>query len=1091
MQTMPNVARFKSAAGSALQTSCPSISRLWRVASHAGDGFRLGPLAVVLLALLSPALPAAKKPASSHRVLTTASEVHSLAPELTPEFRAHLVGTVSYYDPAEHNLFIQDASGGVYVETTHALPLNNGDLVSVDGATASSYRSEIAPDPIIRVLGKGPVWPAHRVTYSQLASGNEDSQLVVFRGIVRAINWEQHENAPIVHLDVMLPGGEVEVYQPSAVIQDGKGPLSNRAGEPSLLDSEVEITGVAGGAFDAKSQMTGVIVYVQQTSSIHVLKPAAVSPLSLPLTEIDNLFRSRKVQDESERVRLRGVLTYYRPGDSAVLEQDGKSVFIQTRETKPLTVGTTVDAIGFASDQEYAPSLRQAELFSTGHQGTIVPRETSFDEAMSGLHSDNLIAVTGLLVSQLHTATLDTVAIDVDGHLVTGRLARAGMLPQQRIGTRVRLVGICRIVPGGPYRAPILFHIEMRDPADMQLLSTPSWFNVGHLVGLLGALSVLALAVGGWAMLLRHRVRQQTERIERSMLIAKQRSALIEMISSSRPLCDLVPGICDCVSQLLPDTTCVWHEISGSHHANAKTTTAAIAAVSGWETFYQVDLPGMGNVVVGRLCFLGAPTTSQIEQSERAEVVTMITEVAQLAIEHCQLYEGLVHHSTHDPLTDLPNRRHCEDRLRTALSEAQGTASRVAVVYIDINRFKQVNDRFGHKVGDAYLRAIGSRLKEKLRPGDTLARIGGDEFLAIAPNLASFVDAQLLLERLQTCFQQPFVLEGRRLEGSASLGLACYPEHGGNPEELKRVADHAMYLCKRNASLESEAGQSGLNIVTSDELEAALSGQKFRLAYQPQFAVNGRLTGIEALLRLEDPILGTLRPDAFIAAAERSDIIVPIGQWVFRTAIEDAMRWNLHQGPFVLLGVNVAHQQLLHPDFASSIAGFLAQTGFPAERLELELTERTSVANSPEVVRQLQQLRSLGVRISLDDFGTGQSSLSALHRLPIDTIKIDRSFVSAIETEPTVLPVIRAITAMAQSLGKRIVVEGLESIAPVSALLRLGDVDFQGFLLSQPVLASEMDGHLPRWREGLTMPTAFGDYVPKDWVANDRQPRPE
>ena len=836
MATMLNVVGFVRAAWapprSRRAAPQPAAGHDWTVS-------RLSLLAIVFLALLSPALAATTAGAKAPQVLTRAGEVHSLAPELTPNFRTRLVGTVTYYDPAEHNLFIQDASGGVYVETTRPYPVNNGDLVSVEGATASSYRSEVAPDPVIRVLGKGPAWPARRVTFPELATGDQDSQLVVFRGIVRAVNWEQHENAPIVHLDVLMPGGEVEVYQPSSVIQSGSGTLFGRDGEPSLLDAEVEITGVAGGAFDAKSQLTGIIVYAQQTSSIRVLKPAAISPLSLPVTEIDNIFRSRHVQNQSERVRLRGVLTYYLPGDSAVLEQDGKSVYIQTRETKPLALGTIADAIGFASDQEYAPSLRQAELFSTGRQGTIAPRDTTFDEAMSGLHSDNLIAVSGLLVSQLHTSALDTVAISVDGNLVTGRLARAGMLPQQRVGTRVRLVGICRIVPGGPYRSPIFFHIEMRNPADMQLLSTPSWFTVGHLMALLGALSVLALAVGGWAMLLRHRVRQQTQRIERSMLIAKRRSALIEQISSSQPLRDLIPTICECAAQLLPDTTCIWHGMPGSHQKDGRQAATAVAAISGWETYFQVDLPGMGDVIAGRLCFLGAPTRSQAEQSERAEVVTMITEVAQLAIEHCQLYEGLVHHSTHDPLTDLPNRRHCEDRLRAALQEAQGRASRVAVVYIDINRFKQVNDRFGHKIGDAYLRAIGSRLKEKLRPGDTLARIGGDEFLAIAPDLASFEDAQLLLERLQHCFQQPFTLEGRRFEGSASFGLACYPEQGENAEELKRVADQAMYLCKRSYQpgararrVESEhrhagrAGSRSLRKQLSPGLPASVRGQR-------------------------------------------------------------------------------------------------------------------------------------------------------------------------------------------------------------------------------------------------------------------------
>ena len=1045
----------------------PELSSFARSRRSTSDSdaysFRVGSLFIAAIALLVGSTPLL---AQQKFLLSTAKEVHTLSPSLATHAHAHLTGVVSYYDPAEHNLFVQDATGGVYIETTRPYTITAGDLVSIDGDTLPSYRTEIAHDPVITVLGKGSLPKAPLVTYADLATGDQDSQRVTVRGVVRAVNLEQHEAAPILHLDLLMPGGEIEVYQPAIAVHDGTNTFFSKTGEPLLLDSEVEITGVAGGAFDTKAQLTGIIVYAQRTSAIRVLKPSSVSPLSLPLTDIDQLFRSRSVEDHSERVRLRGILTFYRGGDSAVLEQEGKSVFIQTRETKLIPLGTVVDAIGFASDQEYAPSLRQAELFSTGQSGIIVPRETTFDEAMSGLYSDDLIAVSGLLVSQLHTASLDTIAINVDGHLVTGRLARAGFLPLSRIGTEVRLVGVCRIVPGGPYRAPILFHIEMRSPSDLQVLSTPSWFTVRHLLGLIGVLSLLALAVGGWAMMLRHRVRQQTERIERSMLIAKRRSALIERISSSLPLSELLPLIGQCANELLSNSTCTWHQVLPS---DTTMTPTSNAVNPGSETFHQIDLLGVENIALGTLTFAGPAALSRVEQEQRAEVVTMITEVAQLAIEHCQLYEGLIHHSTHDPLTDLPNRRHCEERLRLALSQAESKIECVAVIYIDINRFKDINDRFGHRVGDAYLRAIGSRLQEKLRPSDTLARIGGDEFLIIAPGFSGNENARLLLERLRECFQQSFNLEGRCFEGSASFGLACYPEDGTGSEELKRFADQAMYLAKRSSAAEGMTSHT-LNIITPDELESALARHQFRLAYQPQFSVEGGLTGLEALLRLEDPILGTLSPDAFIDTAERSDLIAPLGLWVLRSALEDAVRWNLHCGPRVLLGINVAVQQLLKPDFADTVASLLRQTGFPADRLELELTERTIAAYSDEVANQLVQLRSLGVRISLDDFGTGHSSLSALHRLPIDTIKIDRAFVRALDTDTSVLPVIRAITYMAQCLDKRIVAEGVETVASVETLLRLGTMDFQGYLLSKPVLAAEVEMSLNLWRTGVTMP---------------------
>ena len=419
-------------------------------------------------------------------------------------------------------------------------------------------------------------------------------------------------------------------------------------------------------------------------------------------------------------------------------------------------------------------------------------------------------------------------------------------------------------------------------------------------------------------------------------------------------------------------------------------------------------------------------------------------------------------------MTDLPNRRLCEDRLRTALAEALERCTEMTVLYIDINRFKHVNDRYGHKVGDLYLKAISSRLRDQIRGTDTLARIGGDEFLVIAPQ-----GSEGLQQRLEGCFADPFYLDGQRIDGSASFGLATYPHDGTTSEELKRYADHAMYLVKRSKAEEQAAAGAPVAILTPEELEVALEREQFRLAYQPQFGSDGRMRGIEALLRLQDSILGTLTPDAFISVAERSDVILKLGRWVLERAVADAVRWQLHTGPPVLLVVNVAMRQVIQPEFAEMVLAVLGRAGFPTERLEIELTERTLLAGSDEIRRQLDLVRAAGVRVSLDDFGTGESSLSMLHRLPIDTIKVDRSFIAAMEAEPDILPVIEAITYMAQRLGKRIVAEGVETTGPVPTLLRLGEMDFQGFLLSCPVLAEEVGDALARWRSGLVMEPEF------------------
>ncbi len=1020
----------------------------------------------VLLLAVAAGVSAQSSPGPGPRLLTTAGAVHDLPAELAPHARARLMATVTYYDPLEHTLFVQDDTGGVYIDTDKAYPIAPGDLVLVEGGVEASYRSGVALDPVIHRISKGTRPPAPLTSYAVLSTGAVDSKLISLRGTVRTVDVEPHQNVPVLHMDVTMPGGTIEVYQPISVV-DGST-ISRYIGlnKASLLDAEVEIEGIAGGAFDTKNQLTGIIVYAQTSSAIRVTTPPPVSILNLPLTDIDEVFQSRQVVDSSRRVRLRGTLTYYKKGDSAVLEDGGRSVFVLTRETKGIPIGNVVDALGFASDQEYAPSLRQAELFDTGTQQAITPHAITYDDGMSGEFSDNLISLTGTLVSQLHGKGVETVVLEVGDHLVTGRLEGTEELHDYRMGTQLRMTGVCRIVPGGPWRAPTFFHVEMRSRDDVQMLSAPSWWTVRHLVEMLGALCVLAFAIAGWAVLLRRRVQQQTRRIERSMELAKRRSRLSELISSNEPLRPFLDEVCRSVVDLLPGAACRYVL---APEPTPDLPRAKAEAAEGDRLLYAMELNGENTPVGHLLISIPAATAA----GNRQEVFDMVSEVSSLAMRQTLLYQGLLHHSTHDPLTDLPNRRLCEERLRLALAEAAERRSEVTVLYIDINRFKHVNDHHGHKIGDLYLKAIGSRLSKQIRGTDTLARIGGDEFLVIAPRTGSHEMVTGLGQRLQACFAEPFYLDGHRIDGSASFGLATFPEHGATAEELKRYADHAMYLAKRSSAAEPAPAGGPVAILTPEELTLALQRDQFRLAYQPQFGADGLMRGMEALLRLEDSILGTLTPDAFISVAERSDVILELGRWVLERAVEDAVGWQLHTGPPVLLVVNVAMRQVIQPEFAEMVLQVLARSGFPPERLELELTERTLIAESHEIHRQLARVRAAGVRVSLDDFGTGQSSLSMLHRLPIDTIKVDRSFISVMDAEPNVLPVIEAITYMAQRLGKRVVAEGVETTGPVPALLQLGDMDFQGYLLSRPVLAEDVGELLVTSRSGLPMDPEF------------------
>ena len=1001
-------------------------------------------------------------------LLTTARQVHDLPPNQVAKARVQIAGVVTYYDPLEQNLFVQDETGAVYIETDKSYPLHYGDYVSVNGTAMVSYRTQVALNPEIKVLAPHRGVQPLPVTYQELATGQMDCRLVRLSGIVRAINVEYHERAPILHLDISMHGGEIEVYQPFSVGNQRNGDNFETTEALPLLDSEVEIDAVAGGAFDTKSQVTGVIVYAQQSSAIRIVRHATVNALELPLSNIDTVFESRHVEDTSARLRLRGTLTYYKKGESAVLEQDGKSVFVMTREGKNIPLGNVVDAVGFASDQEYAPSLRQALLFDTHRRQEIQPRAVSYEDALSGIDSDNLVSLEGLLVSQLRNNLVDTIVIDVNGHLVTGRLETTATLPTIRTGTRLRMTGICRIVPGGAWRAPSFFHIEMRTPADIAVLSSPPWWTVRHLAELLGTLGALALVIAAWAVLLRRRVRQQTQSIELSMQIAKARSALLETISVHKTAKSLLEDFCEKVRILLPGTDCSF-SLKGDSAGQLISKAASPTARTILHTTSLHD--NEGNEIGHIRVFGMAPN---VLAANEKELCLMLAEVANLAMQQSLLYQGLVHHSTHDPLTDLPNRRLCEQRLEDALREAKRTHGRVTVVYLDVDRFKEINDRYGHKVGDSYLKQISSRLRVAIRSVDTLARFGGDEFIVIAPQKSAAEDRINLEERLRSCFEEPFEVEGHYFKGAASLGLASFPEHGATAEDLKRYADQAMYVAKRSvSSIEEPRNLPQFAILTPHELERAFERKQLSLSYQPQFSSDGVLQGLEALLRLHDPILGTLTPDAFISVAEQCELILHLGRWVLESALQSAVDWGLHQGPAVLLSVNVAPQQIADPDFAEMVLGIVKTIGFPPSRLELELTERSFGTDSHETLRQVQQLRAAGIRIAIDDFGTGYSALSLLHRLPIDTIKIDRSFVTAMAKEPNVVSIIQAIARMAGSLGKRVVVEGIEKPASLIALFKMGPMDYQGYLFSRPVDAGDLAVALRGWRAGITMPATI------------------
>lgn len=420
--------------------------------------------------------------------------------------------------------------------------------------------------------------------------------------------------------------------------------------------------------------------------------------------------------------------------------------------------------------------------------------------------------------------------------------------------------------------------------------------------------------------------------------------------------------------------------------------------------------------------------------------------------------ERMRHLAQHDPLTNLPNRVLMQDRLQQALSAADRTGARVALMVIDLDRFKNVNDSLGHTAGDELLRGVAKRLQAALRQGDTVCRLGGDEFVVIIPAVWSPGEVATLAERLLSTLAGTFQLCGHNLQVTPSIGVSVFPDDGTDIDTLMRNADTAMYQAK-------EMGRNGYRFFTPDmnqrvlerltmeaDMRAALTGREFRLHYQPQIDLKtGRLIGLEALVRWRSPRLGDVPAARFIAVAEESGLIIPLGEQILRMACEQRRRW-LGQGlAHFPVSVNVSPIQFRDTRFDRTVARVLEETGLPANLLDLELTESAVMHQGDETVQMLRRLKALGVTLSIDDFGTGYSSLAYLKRFPIDRLKIDQSFVRDVLSDANDLAIVRVIIALGQSLKVRVIAEGVETDAQFALLRDSGCDECQGYLIGRPV----------------------------------------
>jgi len=720
--------------------------------------------------------------------LTSLDAIHGLSnAEAGKHFPVDFEATVTYFRTDDRTLFVQEGNAAIYLFTARNLKLVPGDRVRVRGITAPSFRPIVETNDIAVLYHGDPPKPIP-ASYDEMVRIQHDAMLVTVRAVVRSADVVLNNNVRLIYLHMLADGGTVD-----ASVKSGDG-----SGLKELLDAEVEVTGVASAIFDSKMQQTGVMLHSNTMADVKVLKPAGTSPWTLPVTPMDTILAEYRVRDLTTRVRVHGTITYYQPGVAVVLQDGSKSIWIDTETSDPLQIGDIADANGFPDVHSGFLNLVRGEIQDSHLQAPIEPRPGTWEDLSTSDnvqfgHIYDLVSIEGKVVTEAREAEQDEYVLDTNGHLFTAiyhHSDKASLIPlppmkQVPLGSMVRVSGVCVELSSNQRNGPVPFNILLRSFDDITVVARPSLLTVRNLILLVGVLLAVVFAVGarGWAI--ERRVRRQTASLA---LIEQRRSRILEDINGSRPLAEIVEEITELVSFKLRGAPC-WCQIAdGAQLGNRPRNLTGLRIV-------RNEIPAHTGPALGDLS-AGFDALDKPRNNE-SETLSMAVALTALAIETRRLYSDLRHRSEFDLLTDIHNRFSLDKYLDRQIDETRQNAGIFGLIYIDLDKFKQVNDVYGHLVGDQYLQEVALRMKRQLRGVDMLARLGGDEFAVLLPRVRNRAKVEEIAQRLDRSFEEPFPIEGLVLHGSASVGIALYPEDGVTKDDLLSAADAAMYVAKK------------------------------------------------------------------------------------------------------------------------------------------------------------------------------------------------------------------------------------------------------------------------------------------------------
>jgi len=968
-----------------------------------------------------------------------------------------LQGVATYSDPEWGLLFVRDSTGSIYINahaTTKAYA--SGTRLLIDGVTGAGDVGPIVVQPKIQVIGHESLPNPVPKSVAELDAGAADSSLVATEGVLHPCD-ETWTRICYRILDGKKQAWVIVPYPDSPAAQ-------------ALIGARVRVKGVSGVHLDDQKKRVAAQIFVNSMDDIKVEEPVLKDPFSSPPTPIVNLDAAAADQRFAHQVHIRGTVTWESPERFIVQDHTG-GISVRTAKGVLVRPGSIVDLVGFLDHGVLTPLLLSDSMMrvsaTQSKNDAIETLNLTAEEILEQSLSGKRVRVRARLLSQTATATGYVYLLEDGDRRFTATLLRND--PTREIvglarNSLLELTGV-PVIQGGTPKWPVSLMILIESPSDMVVLEGNSWLTLKRGLAILFGMAVCIVAPLVWVRMLRRTVRKQTAiiraRLENELRMETRYQRLFERNLAAVFSWRSDGTIVDCnmafVKMLGLRSR---EELIGRSYWDFEVDPIEREQLGGTLTEdalsnRDASLRRDDGVKVDLLMNI-----SPVERPDGWTFETTAIDVTQLRLNQSELQrakDAAVFESLNDPLTGLPNRRLLMDRLSFLLEKARRDGTMIALLYMDLDGFKLVNDSLGHPVGDALLVQVADCLRSWVRENDVLARLGGDEFMVILDRLQDREDATMVAENLLDAISSPFHVEGHDLAIGASIGICIFPDSASNAEEMMRKADSAMYAAKREGknrvmNFTSEIGSlvhERLNL--ENLLRGAISRHEISVHYQPEFEViGGRLVRFEALARWSHPTLGQIPPVKFIPIAEESGMIVALGAYIMERACNEAAQWQSILPYPIQVAVNVSSIQFRRKGFVEEVSGILRRTGLRPELLQIEVTESVILSGAHSSTEIMNRLRKLGISLAVDDFGTGYSSLSYLPFLPFDALKIDRSFVTNLDAHSQSESMIPALIALAHNTGMRVIVEGVETQEQLDLIRAFGAEEVQGYLLGRP-----------------------------------------